>query len=249
MRLSDFNQKILSCKELLLTFALFFLPGIIAPPEVFGTEFNHPNFLALIIVTGLAETGMILYLVTHIGGRRLADYNIRPMRPRGLLYGFLACLLIFPLLLLTGLLLTLSAESVPGEWAMPGFRWYYTNYSLLPITLCACLATGYMEELYYRSYLPTEFFRHGMPAAPAMIIPVLLFGAGHFYQGVIGFAVACLLGLYFTGVLRLTKNLHVPAVAHGLYNFCALMLSGMDFFCYDELLSTLQTILRRALVL
>jgi membrane protease YdiL (CAAX protease family) len=88
------------------------------------------------------------------------------------------------------------------------------------------MATGYSEELYYRSYLPVEFFRRGMPFAFAVFLPVLLFAAGHFYQGKAGFAVACLLGLYLTGVFRIARNLHVPAIAHGLYNFSVLLVSG-----------------------
>jgi membrane protease YdiL (CAAX protease family) len=239
MRSIDFNQKVLSCKELVLTFALFALPGIIWPPQVSGMEFNHPDFLALLIVSGLAEIGMIVYLVTHIGGRRLADYNVRPLRPRGVLFGLLSWLLIFPFLFLAALIFYLALRYLPGEWAassLPSFRWSYTNYRLAPFTLCACLVTGYREELYFRGYLPTELFRRGMSALPAILVPVFIFAAGHFYQGAVGFAAACLLGLYLTGVFRMSRNLHVPAIAHGLYNFCVLLLSGLDFSRYEELI-------------
>ena len=82
-----------------------------------------------------------------------------------------------------------------------------------------------------------------MPALPAILLPVFIFGAGHFYQGVAGFVVACLLGLYLTGVLRVAKNLHVPAIAHGLYNFCVLMISGLDFSHYEELLAMIRRII------
>ena len=233
MVLTDFNEKFLSCKELFLTFALFLLPPVIAAPRVVGTEYNRPDFLTLIIVMGLAETALVLYLVTHIGGRRLPDYNIMPFRPRCILFGILAGLLMFVLLILAALpFIAFRASTGEMGWPTPRFRWSFTNYSLLPLMLIACLVTGYKEELYYRCYLPTEFFRHGMSAAHAVILPVLFFGAGHFYQGGMGFAVACLLGLYLTGVLRMAKNLHVPAVAHGLYNFCVLLLSGLDFESY-----------------
>jgi membrane protease YdiL (CAAX protease family) len=246
MRLYDFNRKALCCKELLLTFTLFVLPGIILPPRISGTEFNHPDFLALLIVSGLGEAGMILYLLTHIGGRRLADYNIRPLSVRGVLFGLLSWFLVFPFLLLAALLLYLAVKYMPGEWissSLPPFRWSFTNYRLLPLTLLACLVTGYREELYFRSYLPTEFFRRGMPALPAVLVPVGIFAAGHFYQGAAGFAVACLLGLYLTGVFRVAKNLHVPAIAHGLYNFCVLLLSGVDFSRYEELLFLVRRVL------
>jgi membrane protease YdiL (CAAX protease family) len=186
---------------------------------------------------------MILYLLTHIGGRQLADYNIRPLTPRGLLYGLLSWLLILPLLFLAAILLYLILERLPGELgaaALPSFRWSYTNYSLLPFTLLACLVTGYREELYFRSYLPTELFRRGMPRPGALLIPVLLFGAGHFYQGGTGFAAACLLGLYLTGVFRASGNLHVPAIAHGLHNFCVLLVSGIDFSRYENIFSIIR---------
>ncbi|MDR1933456.1 MAG: CPBP family intramembrane metalloprotease [Spirochaetales bacterium] len=236
MMFGDFHQKLSSCKELALTFALFCLPGIIAPPQVLGTEFNRPDFLALIIVSGLAEAGMMFYLLTHIGGRKLADYNIRPLTLRGVLSGLLFWVLILPLVIAAAALIYLALKYFPGEWSAsrPPFRWSYTNYGLLPFTLLACLVTGYREELYFRAYLPAEFFLRGMPSALALLLPVLLFAAGHFYQGGMGFAVACLLGLYFTGVFRKTGDLHVPAIAHGLYNFCALLVSGFDFSVYEQ---------------
>jgi membrane protease YdiL (CAAX protease family) len=197
-------------------------------------------------VSGLAETGMILYLLTHIGRRRLEDYNIRPLSVRGVLLGLLSWLLIFPFLFLAALLLYLALKHIPGQWtasSLPPFRWSYTNYRLLPLTLCACLVTGYREELYFRAYLPTEFFRRGMPVLPAILVPVFIFAAGHFYQGAAGFAIACLLGLYLTGVFRGAKNLHVPALTHGLYNFCVLLLSGLDFSRYEDLIFLIRRVL------
>jgi membrane protease YdiL (CAAX protease family) len=235
MSLNDSNQKPRSCKELALTFALFYLPGIIMPPRLAGTEFNRPDFLALIIVTGLAETGMILYLVTNIGERNLADYNIRRPRPRDIFFGILFWLLILPLLFIAALILYFIIQHAPEGTlaaALPPFRWSYTNYALLPFLFLACMITGYNEELYYRAYLPVEFFRHGMPFPFALFLPVILFGSGHLYQGTAGFAMSCLLGLYLTGVFRIAKNLLVPAIAHGLYNFCVLLLSGIDFSKY-----------------
>jgi membrane protease YdiL (CAAX protease family) len=235
MSLDNFNKKLLSCKELALTFALFYLPGIIIPPQPIGTEFNRPDFLALMIIMGLSEAGMILYLLTHIGARSPADYNIRKPRPRDILFGLLSWLTLLPLLVLAALLLVLIMPHLPDGTlpaSLPPFRWYYTNYQLLPVVLLACIITGYNEELYYRAYLPVEFFRRGMPRPLAIFLPILLFGAGHFYQGTAGFVMACLLGLYLTGVFRIAKNLNVPAIAHGLYNFCVLLVSGIDFERY-----------------
>jgi membrane protease YdiL (CAAX protease family) len=235
MSLSNFNEKLLSCKELALTLALFYLPGIIMPPRLAGTEFNRPDFLALILVTGLAEAGMIVYLVTHIGGRTLADYNIRWPRLRDILFGLLSWILIFPLLLVAALVLYFFIRHLPEEAlfsALPPFRWSYTNYLLLPGLFFTCMVTGYNEELFYRSYLPVEFFRRGMPFPFAVFLPVVLFASGHLYQGAAGFAVACLLGLYLTGVFRVARNINVPAFAHGLYNFCVLLASGVDFSRY-----------------
>jgi membrane protease YdiL (CAAX protease family) len=235
MDLSNLNNKLLSCKELALTLALFYLPGIIMPPRLAGTEFNRPDFLALILLSGLAETGMILYLLTHIGGRTLADYNIRKVRPGDFLFGLLSWLCIFPLMILAALILYFVMRHLPENtlsFPLPSFRWSYTNYSLLPLVFVTCMVTGYNEELFYRAYLPVEFFRRGMAFPFAVLLPVLLFGSGHFYQGTAGFAVACLLGLYLTGVFRMAKNINVPALAHGLYNFCVLLLSGIDFSRY-----------------
>ncbi|MDR1625486.1 MAG: CPBP family intramembrane metalloprotease [Spirochaetia bacterium] len=233
--MSNFNGKLLSCKELALTLSLFYLPGIIMPPRLAGTEFNRPDFLAFILVTGLAEAGLVFYLVTHIGGRSLADYGIKKPRGRDILFGLLSWILVFPLLFLAALALYFAIQHLPEEAfssALPPFRWSYTNYLLLPVLFLVCMVTGYNEELFYRAYLPVEFFRLGMPFPFAVFLPVLLFGSGHFYQGTAGFAAACLLGVYFTGVFRIAKNVNVPALAHGLYNFCVLLVSGIDFSRY-----------------
>jgi membrane protease YdiL (CAAX protease family) len=224
-RFRDSKEKFSPCKELAITFALFFLPAIVAPPQISGTEFNNPAFLTTIIITGLAQTAMILYLLTHIGGRKAADYGILPLKPKALLWGVLAGVLIFPL----PFLLALGLQFLPREWlnaAQMPFRWSYTDYTLMPLALLGCLVTGYKEELYFRAYMLTEFFRLGMPFFPGVIICAALFGAGHIYQGAAGFAAAGLLGLYLTWIFRRAKNLHVPAIAHGLYNFYILILSG-----------------------
>ncbi|MDR2588879.1 MAG: CPBP family intramembrane metalloprotease [Spirochaetales bacterium] len=213
------------CKELALTAALFLLPSLIASPQPDGSEFNNPRFLLLTMTHGAAQAALLLYLVTHIGQRRPADYSILPVKPRHLLFGLLAGLPIFPLLLL----LSLALAELPPEYltaALPPFRWTYTNYSLLPLLLPACLATGLWEELYFRAYLPAELHRLGAPPGLALLAPAGLFAALHIYEGPTGFAAALLLGLYFSWVLRAAKNITVPVITHAFYNLTVLLASG-----------------------
>jgi membrane protease YdiL (CAAX protease family) len=213
------------CKEILLTFSIFFLPGILFPPLIRGSEFNDPAFLAASILIALPQIGVILYLIDTIGNRSRDTYGIVPVKISDVAKGVLFFLGIIPLLL--AILFITSA--LPAGWivsALPSFRWRYTNYSILPLTAAVCVLGGYREELYFRAYLLTEFRNMGASFPAAAAVGTLLFGIGHLYQGYTGFFMALILGTYLALVFRRCRNLHVPAIAHGLYNFAVLLLSG-----------------------
>ncbi len=221
----NINDSLNRCKEILITFGIFFLPGMLYSPRVTGREFNNPAFLLATTVSGLAQIALILYLLASAGKRDPADYGVRRFTPRAAAGGFLAFLLMVPLFFLLILVAGLLPRDVLVS-ALPSFRWSYTNYALLPLVAAACFVTGYREELYFRGYLPTEFRACGVPAPAAAAAANLLFALGHLYQGPTGFAVALLLGAFMTAAFRKTGNLHVPAIAHGLYNLTVLLVSG-----------------------
>lgn len=91
------------------------------------------------------------------------------------------------------------------------------------------------EEMAYRGYVleRAASLGHHSPAAyvVAMVVVSLLFGVGHFYQGVAGVASSAVSGLFF-GVLYLQggRNLWLPILAHGLSDTIGLVLVYLGLY-------------------
>ena len=64
-----------------------------------------------------------------------------------------------------------------------------------------------------------------LEAMPAALASILLFGAGHLYQGPAAFLQSIALGVVLTAVFRRYRCLHVVAIAHGVYNSVVLILA------------------------
>ena len=112
-----------------------------------------------------------------------------------------------------------------GKYLASGFRWRLAGISQVPLAVLFGLVAGYREEFFFRAYLLRRMDQLGLPVALSVIISTLLFSAGHLYQGPLGAATAAALGVLFAGVYLRNRNLHVIAVAHGLYNASVLCLS------------------------
>ena len=80
------------------------------------------------------------------------------------------------------------------------------------------MATGYCEELFFRSYLMRRLAQAGLPRIWTAIASSLLFGSGHGYQGVVGLVSGSLLGLYFAWRWDRARNIHEIALGHGLFD-------------------------------
>lgn len=90
------------------------------------------------------------------------------------------------------------------------------------------ILAAFLEELIYRGFLFGQLFRYGkIGFIWAVIIPALLFGMGHLYQGhslmssLMAFGVTTLGALYFSWVyVECDYNLWVPIGLHMFMNFC-----------------------------
>ncbi len=102
--------------------------------------------------------------------------------------------------------------------------WEISDVRILPVVLITCMATGYYEELLFRSYCITRFQDFGLPKLPAIVISAVLFAAGHIYQGLLAFFVTFSIGLFLGAMFVRFKNIHMLAIGHGLYNFFSLIL-------------------------
>jgi len=88
----------------------------------------------------------------------------------------------------------------------------------------ACLTTGYLEEAYFRVYLPVQC--QGFGRFTGFWFPILLFSLCHVYEGPWGFANAFLAAVFLSVIYRKRLSFHGIALAHGLYNvFAYVMMS------------------------
>jgi hypothetical protein len=98
-----------------------------------------------------------------------------------------------------------------------------------PLSWCLlilfCLATGYLEEGYFRIYLEAHLAAGGFGNRARLLISCALFSLCHLYQGPLGLCNAALAGLFLLALYRKTGAPHGIALGHGCYNILAYALS------------------------
>ncbi len=221
------NKKIdLAVLEPILLFSAFFLPGYISQgiqetvPDMFESAFFNFYYLFSVIPQIL----LTMYIIVLKPGRKLSDFDIGPASAHDLWKALLTVAGIYLCILPVGF----AAVTLVPELDNPvvyGAGWKFSNMKLVPLVLLSCMATGYSEELFFRSYLYKTLRRAGTGTVTAVIITTLLFGTGHIYEGYYAFAATSVIGAFLSFVFIKTKSIHTIAIGHGLYNFSVLMLS------------------------
>jgi uncharacterized protein len=209
--------------EPFLLFSVLFLPGFILQSSgMEGDLFDSVAFNFTTLVISLPHIGLILYMIWQ-KPRGASHFGLHALTLPRIGQGILAFLGVYILLIPLSILLSvLSGTSIEG---LNPVHWRVSNPLLLPLIFITCLTTGYREEIFFRSYLLTIFEDAGTPPWIAAILSSLLFSGGHLYQGVPGFLVALVLGLYFSWWYFRKRDLHTIALAHGFYNFFTLLLT------------------------
>lgn len=82
---------------------------------------------------------------------------------------------------------------------------------------------GVGEELYFRLLLPLLLVSLTGNALLAFILAALLFGAAHFYQGVVGILATTAAGAVLTALYLWTGNLWMAVAAHALLDLLGLV--------------------------
>jgi hypothetical protein len=93
-----------------------------------------------------------------------------------------------------------------------------SGISLIPFFVGSSMATGYAEELFYRSYLMRRLGQAGLSPFGAALSSSVLFCAGHASQGIIGIVTALAIGLWLSWRWHKTSDIHGIAIGHGLYD-------------------------------
>jgi membrane protease YdiL (CAAX protease family) len=137
---------------------------------------------------------------------------------------FPALALCFPSLLLSGYLVSFLAAFSgfpPFSISLPG------SVLAWAVVVLASFSTGYLEEAYFRIFLPAQCAHFGCFAG--FWFPILLFSLCHAYEGLWGFINALLAGFFLSLAYRKTLSLHGIALAHGLYNLSVYLITAQQF--------------------
>ena len=218
----DFREK----KEPIILFMVFFLPGFLSQSQVVdGSVFNSAWFNMIYIITVIPQILLILYLIEKKPDAQIPLYGVTKIKAADLLNSLLYYFGIMIIILGIGIISFISTSFGYNPGAeIP--LWQFNNTNLIPLIFLTCMATGYSEELFFRSYLIGEFHTTGKDAY-ALAGTSFIFALGHVYQGLIGFLGTFGIGLFLATIFIKKRRLHSIAIAHGLYNFTVLMISGV----------------------
>ena len=86
------------------------------------------------------------------------------------------------------------------------------------VMVVSCLATGYLEESYFRYYLLTKLKYVVSHDILRITFSTALFAFCHFYEGPWGILNAVLAGIVLSVLFIRYRSLHGVAWAHGVYN-------------------------------
>jgi membrane protease YdiL (CAAX protease family) len=210
--------------ELLLFFVAFFLPGYIAQASGGPVGAAGTSLLLQSVVTGLPQFLLMAYVAGVTGPASSPRWGFVPLGRHDILrVAFLvaACFLVIAPIGAVTMLLPLRWSSL----LVSGYRWGLQSFWQIPVALLFGLTAGYREEFFFRSYLLGRLEEMSVPLPYAIAMSVALFCLGHLYEGALGLVVAAALGTMLSLAYVRTRNIHVVAIAHGLYNTLALSLS------------------------
>ncbi len=208
-----------------LIYAIFFLQSAI-------TSFLHPNQTVLFLNSQkmiTAQIALTLFLISLLliliftlekKSQTAKDLKSFPLRKLPLIFVYLP--LALTLSTLSYFVISIIDPNLINQNLEP-----IHNHKLIAPILIMMLATGYMEEIFFRGYLP-DMLETKIPKWAALFIATLLFSIGHGYQGLSAIPATFALGLLFYGIRIHSKSLHLPALTHGLYNSLAILISFIE---------------------
>ncbi len=221
MGIKIYNRDILI--ETTILFALFYLPSYLFQTSIGDpSAFNDALFNIQLWSAYLPQIALILFIIYKNSSKSFSDYGLKKICLENIPAIAITAL---GLVILVGLLQFILFLIPLSAAAESPFVWDFHNASIIPLILISSLLTGYSEELFFRSYLYTQLEDLELGKVHIIITVNLIFALGHFYEGYAGGLNALILGSYFSIIFLWKRNIHIPAIVHGLYNFAALMIS------------------------
>lgn len=202
--------------EAFILYLAFYLGAYVAaaPPALSP---SRPEYHLLVVAVNLPRALLVLYVMSV--GDGLALFGVRPFRRLDAARGALVAL--GALAVVLGPALAFSALGIENPLFAQARSGQRAGAALIPLILASSMATGYCEELFFRSYLMRRLAGAGLSPVWAAVASSLLFGSGHSNQGVVGLVSGSLVGLFFAWRWLSGRNIHEIAIGHGLYDAAA----------------------------
>jgi membrane protease YdiL (CAAX protease family) len=180
-----------------------------------AVSFSAGRHLFRLFTYNLPALTLVLFLLRN---EKTARALVRP-RLRDLL---ICGLSLAALLAIAFLLNTLSSLLAPQSVAPQSMTLETPGDVMGWLALClSCLGTGYLEESWFRLYLPLKLRNAGVVPKTAVSLSTLLFALCHRYEGLWGVLNAALAGAVLSLIIWKKKSFHGIALAHALYNTLA----------------------------
>ncbi len=176
-----------------------------------------------ILTFGLVSV-VLLVLVWQFVPRLLAELQQWFTIPDGILWGMLVGgVLVFIVLTVVGII---SARREPDDIPTVGdvSAMLPRNRQELRFGWALSINAGISEELMFRLAIPAVVFGATGSAIAAVVLSVVLFGALHLYQGVMGVLASTLIGAFFFFTYVASGSILVPIVLHVLFDLRSLVL-------------------------
>jgi membrane protease YdiL (CAAX protease family) len=180
-----------------------------------AVSFSAGPHLFRLFTYNLPALALVLFLLKN---EKTARALVRP-RPRDLL---ICGLSLAALIAIAFLLNALSSLLAPQSVAPQSMTLETPGDAVGWFALClSCLGTGYLEESWFRLYLPLKLRNADVVPKTAVALSTLLFALCHRYEGLWGVLNAALVGAVLSLIIWKKKSFHGIALAHALYNALA----------------------------
>jgi len=205
------NKLAITCEVVAV---LLFAKVIMHTGRLAGGGWSFAMIAGLVILLGI--TGLLLFRHSS-----WTDYGLKSPKSWFRSLGS-AILLVFTLLILTGLLKALVSRFV-GEPNEILNEIQVSKESLIWVLIAIWTVVAFGEEMLFRGYLLNRvadlFNRNKVGWTMGLLVSSVLFGLMHFYQGYFAVLISFLIGLTFgIAYIRVGFNLWVPIFAHGIYD-------------------------------
>lgn len=219
--------------EPVLLFSILFLPGYIAQAGVLAPSlpttalsFSTTGENLFYLSVTLPKIALLIYILLRDRATPLSSYGIGVLSRKHIIEGLLAALVVVGVALGINFLFVLA-----GSLEQPNFatelRRPISGYHVVPLVALSSLATGYLEEGYFHSYLIVRGESIGIAVLPLILAVNLLFSFGHIYQGIQGVAITFALGVVLSLLFLKRRSLHTIAWCHGAYNLLIILANGV----------------------